>query len=235
MTQPPFGMDPSARFDDEVARIARGNDADVVFQLVRREDSTMARCSFGHDAEEVREYQVTEKAIKSRPGGPSVQPSKALDTGRTCPKHAEMISTAKFDRQQDKRLAAAQRFHETSAPNEHTAAVEKSFELDKPAGKPNSHETYISMPVRDRRPRDDRDNIERDFGRDLLQVDPLIVQIPLQGLGGERVLRSPSLPAPGVQCHAQGFDVGTSPQAGGAANGIAERCRPLGGELRIVI
>jgi hypothetical protein len=42
VTQPPFGMDPAARFDDEVARIARENDADVVFQLVEREDSSMA-------------------------------------------------------------------------------------------------------------------------------------------------------------------------------------------------
>lgn len=41
MTQPPFRMDPAARFDDEVARIARENDADVIFQLVDREDSSM--------------------------------------------------------------------------------------------------------------------------------------------------------------------------------------------------
>ena len=48
MTQPPFQMDPSARFDDEVARIARENDADVVFQLVEREDLSV--CDF-HDPE----------------------------------------------------------------------------------------------------------------------------------------------------------------------------------------
>lgn len=36
MKQPPFRMNPAARFDDEVARIARENDADVVFELVER-------------------------------------------------------------------------------------------------------------------------------------------------------------------------------------------------------
>jgi len=34
MTQSPFRMDPSARFEDEVARIARENNADVVIKLV---------------------------------------------------------------------------------------------------------------------------------------------------------------------------------------------------------
>lgn|SRR5271165_2494726 len=48
MTQPPFGMDPTARFDDEVARIARENDADVVFQLVERGDSSMKQCYVHH-------------------------------------------------------------------------------------------------------------------------------------------------------------------------------------------
>ena len=53
MTTPPFGIDPSARFDDEVARIARENDADVVFQLVDREDDVVSTpdrpCCFDHD------------------------------------------------------------------------------------------------------------------------------------------------------------------------------------------
>jgi hypothetical protein len=44
-------MDPSARFDDEVARIARENDADVVFQLVEREDWSMSQC-YVHDTPE---------------------------------------------------------------------------------------------------------------------------------------------------------------------------------------
>ena len=48
MTQPPLGMDPTARFDDEVARIARENDADVIFQLVEREDSSMKQCYVHH-------------------------------------------------------------------------------------------------------------------------------------------------------------------------------------------
>lgn len=175
----------------------------------------MPRCSFGHDADVVRGYQVMEKEPGQPPGGPS----KVLDKGQTCPDHREMIITAKSDRQQDKRLAAAQRFRETSAPNEHTAAIEKSFELDKPAGEPLSHETYISGSVRDcqppPRPRDDRDNIERGFGRDLL-VHPLIVRMPLQGLGGEWVLSMPSLPAPDLQRRAKALKIIRGPQGRGA-------------------
>lgn len=53
MSQPPFGMDPTALFDDEVARIARENDADVIFQLVDREDAAVSTpdrpCCFDHD------------------------------------------------------------------------------------------------------------------------------------------------------------------------------------------
>jgi hypothetical protein len=47
MTQPPFRMDPTARFDDEVFRIARENGADVAFRLVqRREDKDDADMLF---------------------------------------------------------------------------------------------------------------------------------------------------------------------------------------------
>ena len=58
MTQPPFQMDPSALFDDEVARIARENDADVVFQLVDREDSSMAQC-YIHDSPAPATHHMT--------------------------------------------------------------------------------------------------------------------------------------------------------------------------------
>ena len=53
MTQPPFRMDPAANFDDEVARIARENNAEVAFKLVDREDGAVSTpdrpCCFDHD------------------------------------------------------------------------------------------------------------------------------------------------------------------------------------------
>ena len=197
-------MDPAARFDDEVARIARENNADVAFRLVEREDSTMARCSFGHDAEEVRQYQVIEK-------GKEGEPSKVVDEGRSCPEHDEMIGVAKFDRQQNKRIEAAQHFRETTTPNEHTEAVMKNFELDKPAGDTKDHTYTISRPVRQPKERDDRQNIERRLGWERL-VHALAVfdsiQVPHQRLGGERVLGTPSLPAPDLQRRAQALQIG---------------------------
>jgi hypothetical protein len=123
------------------------------------------RCCFGHDAAEVRDYQVIQKAVKERPGEQPAQPSKVLDKGQACREHLELAGIAKCDKRQDKRLEAAQRFREISAPNEHTAAVEKSFELGKPAGDSYHHDTWISQGLQPRPPRDDRDNIERRFGR----------------------------------------------------------------------
>jgi hypothetical protein len=53
VTEPPFRMDPNARFDDEVARIARENNAEVAFKLVDREDGAVSTpdrpCCFDHD------------------------------------------------------------------------------------------------------------------------------------------------------------------------------------------
>jgi hypothetical protein len=115
----------------------------------------MPTCSFGHHAEEVRKYKVIEAG----------KPSKVLDEGMSCPKHDEMIGAAKYGNRQDKRIEAAQRFRETSTPNEHTEKVMESFELDKPA---NEHKTGISRTGHHLPRRDDRDNIERGFGRDLL-------------------------------------------------------------------
>ena len=64
VTEPPFRMDPNARFDDEVARIARENNADVAFKLVDREDGAVSTpdrpCCFDHDrnGQPVRATQV---------------------------------------------------------------------------------------------------------------------------------------------------------------------------------
>jgi hypothetical protein len=157
------------RHESEVRRRDRPleaeHDADAVFRLADLEDSSMARCCFGHDVPEVRNYQVMQKAVQERPGKRPAQPSKVLDKGQACPEHLELAGTAKYGRRQDERLAAAQRFRETSAKNDHTAAVEKSFELDKPAGNSYDHASRISQTVRQPRQRDDRDNIERGFGR----------------------------------------------------------------------
>ena len=73
MTQPPFRMDPSARFDDEVARIARENDADVVFQLVEREDAAVSdtdKCCI-HDQAHTR--WATDKLIVESKTGSTVE------------------------------------------------------------------------------------------------------------------------------------------------------------------
>lgn len=94
MTQPPFGMDPAARFDEEVARIARENDADVVFQLVEREDPAMdspavpPRCQLHNDTpvrrpERYYEFTITEKN----------QPEEEKLV--TCFEHGEWVSAGK--------------------------------------------------------------------------------------------------------------------------------------------
>lgn len=159
------------RHESEVRRRDRPleaeHDADAVFRMADRKDSSMARCCFGHDAPEVRDYQVMQKAVQERPGERPAQLSKVLDKGQACPEHLELAGIAKYGRRQEDRLAAAQRFRETSAQNDHTAAVEKSFELDKPAGNSYDHASRISQTVHRPRQRDDRDNIERGLGRDL--------------------------------------------------------------------
>jgi len=71
------------------------HDADAVFRLADREDSSMARCCFGHDAPEVRDYQVMQKAVLERPGERPAQPSKVLDKGQACPEHLELAGIAK--------------------------------------------------------------------------------------------------------------------------------------------
>ena len=50
MTDPPIRLDPAARFDDEIARIAKEHDADVVFRLTERKAEPVAdRCALDHD------------------------------------------------------------------------------------------------------------------------------------------------------------------------------------------
>ena len=114
-------------------------------------------------------------------------------------------------------------------------AVMKSFELDKPA---KDQETSISRTGHHLPRRDDRDNIERGFGRDLL-VHALAVfdsiQVPLQRLGGERVFGPPLLPAPDLQRPPESVEIGTGAQGGSAKPGIAQGCGTLGGVLRVLV
>jgi hypothetical protein len=57
VTELPFRMDPNAHFHDEVARIARENNADVAFKLVDREDGSMEP----HDCE-LHDHTATYRA-----------------------------------------------------------------------------------------------------------------------------------------------------------------------------
>jgi len=88
--QPPFRMNPAARFDDEVARIARENDADVVFELVEREDYPMDSHCWVHDKDRPRE--ATHVAKIDGPG-----PRDHAEVG-LCYKHAMALQDHKYEK-----------------------------------------------------------------------------------------------------------------------------------------
>jgi hypothetical protein len=78
-------MDPAARFNDEVARIARENDADVAFQLVDREDDAVSdtdKCCIHNQA--LTRWATDKLVVESKETGQKVE--KGL-----CKYHADAL------------------------------------------------------------------------------------------------------------------------------------------------
>ena len=73
MSQPPFRMDPSAKFDDEIARLAAEHDADVTFRLVEREEQPMDSYCWVHDRD--RPGEASHVATIDGPGPGTTQKS----------------------------------------------------------------------------------------------------------------------------------------------------------------
>ena len=89
MSQPPFRMDPSAKFDDEIARLAAEHDADVTFRLVEREEQPMDSYCWVHDRD--RPGEASHVATIDGPG-----PRDHAEVG-LCYKHAMALHDHDYD------------------------------------------------------------------------------------------------------------------------------------------
>jgi hypothetical protein len=89
-----FQLDPNAKFDDEIARLSRENNADIAFRLVPREDRAMDGNCCIHTAEHMREAQPAQVLVYDYPDFGI----RNEELGGLCPYHATAAKSGEWDK-----------------------------------------------------------------------------------------------------------------------------------------